>query len=128
MYKASKTRGIDMAPDYFKSVSIIPSLFFVMIIIVGNFFFMNLFIGVIISKYNREKELAGKDYMLTEQQKKWVKNRMNIIYAQPKYKMSPPNIDWRQPFFYIAESVYIQSFILLCIFGNTVILGLQWYG
>jgi hypothetical protein len=51
------------------------------IVILGNFFVMNLFIGVLISKYNREKELQGKDFMLTESQKKWVKNRMNILQS-----------------------------------------------
>lgn len=30
---------------------------------------MNLFVGVIINKYNRQKELAGKDFMLTDEQK-----------------------------------------------------------
>lgn len=35
---------------------------------------MNIFIGVIIAKYNRETELGGgKEYLLTEAQKKWVK-------------------------------------------------------
>lgn len=35
------------------------SIYFVVIVIFGNFFIMNLFIGVIISQYNREKELLG---------------------------------------------------------------------
>jgi hypothetical protein len=35
-------------------------------VILGNFFVMNLYIGVLISKYNRERELQGKDFMLTE--------------------------------------------------------------
>jgi hypothetical protein len=56
---------------------------------------MNIFIGVIVAKYNREKELAGKNHQLTEEQKKWMKNRMNIIYAQPSYKMEMPKNEWR---------------------------------
>jgi hypothetical protein len=37
------------------------------VIIIGNFFFLNLSIGVIIAKYNREKELQAKDTLLTEE-------------------------------------------------------------
>jgi hypothetical protein len=44
----------------------VAAIFFILIVIIGNFFLMNLFIGVIITQYNREKELAGKDFMLTE--------------------------------------------------------------
>jgi len=28
---------------------------------------MNIFVGVIVAKYNREKELAGKNHLLTEE-------------------------------------------------------------
>jgi hypothetical protein len=38
----------------------------VVIVVLGNFFVMNLFIGVIISKYNREKDLTHKDVTITE--------------------------------------------------------------
>ena len=67
MYHTSKIRGEDMTSNYENPLKIIPSIFFVIIVTFGNFFMINLFIGVIISKYNRERELAGKDYMLTEE-------------------------------------------------------------
>jgi hypothetical protein len=56
---------------------------------------MNLFIGVIITQYNREKELVGKDFMLTEEQKKWVKDRIMILQTKPKYKMKIPISEFR---------------------------------
>jgi hypothetical protein len=40
---------------------------------------MNLFMGVIIASYNRERDLIGKDFLLTDTQKDWVSNRMSII-------------------------------------------------
>jgi hypothetical protein len=64
--------GADYAPDKTSVKSAFPAIFFVLTIIVGNFFLMNLFVGVIITKYNRQKELAGKDFMLTDEQKQWV--------------------------------------------------------
>ena len=97
-------------------------------VVIGNFFLLNLFVGVIITTYNREKELVGKDFMLTDMQKKWLKNRKMIVSAEPKFRMKLPNEDWRQPFFYTAENSISQSFILLCILSNTVVLTLQWQG
>lgn len=64
--------GADYAPDESNIKSVFPAIFFVLTVIVGNFFLMNLFVGVIITKYNRQKELAGKDFMLTDEQKQWV--------------------------------------------------------
>ena len=97
-------------------------------VVIGNFFLLNLFVGVIITTYNREKELVGKDFMLTDMQKKWLKNRKMIVSAEPKFRMKLPNEDWRQPFFYTAENSIFQYFILLCILSNTVVLTLQWQG
>jgi len=60
--------GIDsIAVDYQMKENFTPfwSLFFVFFIIVGNFFVLNLFVGVVISTFNREKELLGKNFLLT---------------------------------------------------------------
>jgi hypothetical protein len=55
MYHASKVRGIDMTSNYEDAIKVIPTVFFIVIVTFGNFFIINLFIRVIISKYNREK-------------------------------------------------------------------------
>lgn len=101
MYRGASNRGIDLTPgDTLEST--LGAIFFVIIIIIGNFFLMNLFVGVIITTYNREKELLGKDFMLTQEQKKWVRNRMMLMISQPLFRMKLPHSDWRQPFYYIA--------------------------
>jgi len=65
MYRALKAVSQDEIPS--KEIqNPFAAIFFVSAVVIGNFFMMNLFIGVIITKYNREKELAGKDFMLTE--------------------------------------------------------------
>ena len=42
------------------------SLFFILFIIVGSFFLLNLFVGVVISTFNREKEKIGGNNLLTD--------------------------------------------------------------
>jgi hypothetical protein len=71
------------------------SLFFILIIILGNFLIVNLYIGVIITSYNRQRELMGKDFMLTEKQSKWVISKMMILSANPKFSMKMPHNEWR---------------------------------
>jgi hypothetical protein len=130
MYQVLNVRGVDLTfnLDTYHIINPIASLYFVALVIIGNFFLMNLFIGVIITQYNREKELMGKDFMLTEQQKKWVKDRIMILQTQPKYKMKLPINEFRQPFFYLAQNKHVGYFFTSCILLNTVILVLQWYG
>ena len=56
--------GVDsqLVPNNKKSYCI----FFIIFVIVGAFFTLNLFVGIVTSTFNREKERIGKDYMLTE--------------------------------------------------------------
>jgi voltage-gated cation channel len=125
MYRGATARAIDYtASDQIESV--LAALFFVLIIVIGNFFLMNLFVGVIITTYNREKEIMGKDFMLTEEQKKWRRKSMMMLLSQPMFKMKIPHSEWRQPFYFICQSVFMQYFILTCILMNTIILILQW--
>lgn len=42
------------------------AFFFIAFIIIGAFFILNLFVGVVISTFNREKESLGKNFLLTE--------------------------------------------------------------
>lgn len=48
------------------------SLFFIFFILFGNFLILNLFVGVVVSTFNKEKELLGKNFLLTDNQKKWI--------------------------------------------------------
>lgn len=42
--------------------------------------------------------------------------------------MRPPHEWWRQPFFYIAESKYVNYFSVFSIVLNTIVLAIEWYG
>ena len=64
MYMSASARGIDLTPEHFSNYGI--SLYYVAFIVIGNFFLLNLFVGVVISTYNREKEVLGKNFLLTE--------------------------------------------------------------
>lgn len=47
-------------------------IFGLLIEILINLLFLNLFVGVVIETFNQEKEKINKNNLLTEQQKKWI--------------------------------------------------------
>jgi hypothetical protein len=63
MFVSTRLRGLDLVPKYYSSI--LYSIFFIIFVVIGNFFISNLFIGVVVSSYNREKEKVGKDFLLT---------------------------------------------------------------
>jgi hypothetical protein len=40
--------------------------------VVGAFFLLNLFVGIVISSFNREKDALGGGSLLTDKQKEWI--------------------------------------------------------
>lgn len=54
-------------------------LYFIIFVIMMNFLVTNLFVGVVVSAYNREKEKMGRDFMMTEDQKKWFHTKLLVV-------------------------------------------------
>lgn len=98
LFKMSSTEGwIDMMNEGINSVGIdqqpIPmnnqywALFFVFFIFLGTFLIMELFTGVVVSTFNNESELLGKNFLLTENQKKWIEQKKLCMNISPKVVM-----------------------------------------
>jgi hypothetical protein len=64
MYQANSLSGIDY--DMINNNSQYNSLFFIIFVLIGAFFMLNLFVGIVISTFNREKDKLDKDYLLKE--------------------------------------------------------------
>lgn len=64
MYRAAAITDIDINP--IPKTNIYYTLFFVLFIIIGSFFMLNLFVGVIISSFNDQKLSYGKNFLLTK--------------------------------------------------------------
>ena len=64
MYDGMSITGADS--DFILKSRPYTVIFFVLFVIVGAFFTLNLFVGVVISTYNREKEKIAKDFLLRE--------------------------------------------------------------
>ena len=88
MYQCAAIRGYDMNPVKLSNKAV--PFYFVAFMVVANFFLLNLFVGEVISTYNRENEVKGKNFMLTDKQRKWLQNKIMLIHSKPIIKMKTP--------------------------------------
>ncbi len=81
MYRGVDIRGIDLEPEHHNKKHI--ALFFLCFMVVSSFFILNLYVGVVISTFNREKEKLGKNFLLTDKQKQWVQLKLIVLQSKP---------------------------------------------
>ncbi|NXG78830.1 SCN5A protein, partial [Baryphthengus martii] len=89
MYAAVDSRGIDEQPKFEKFLAMY--MYFVIFIIFGSFFMLNLFIGVVISNFNQQrKKISGKDLFLTDEQKKYYNALKKLGSKKPQKPIPRP--------------------------------------
>lgn len=102
-------------------------IFFIIFIIVGAFFFLNLFVGVVISTFNSEHEKLGGNDLLTEKQKEWIELRLLVLRSAPSRKLQAPLNRFRKVIFNICSNPKFENFIYSCIVFNSFVLLFKWY-
>ncbi|VDL11782.1 unnamed protein product [Hymenolepis diminuta] len=99
-------------------------LFFVVFIIVGAFFTLNLFIGVIIQNFNMQKKKAGGslELFMTEDQKKYYQAMKKMVRRTPQKPIPKPRLKVSRWIFKIISNRKFDLFILGMIGLNTLIM------
>jgi hypothetical protein len=101
--------------------------YYMLVLFFCDFLLMNAFVGVIIEKYNQLKE-EGTGVM-TDDQKKWADAMMLAMHSKSKVHFEPPKNGLRNAVFRFvqnAKTASFQTFIMTCIFLNTVLLAVTW--
>ena len=88
MYQGIDAVGVDEAPVRDASVS--SGLFFVLWIVVGGMFVLNLFVGVIVDTYTDVKEEDEGTKTMTDDQRQWRQIMAQSLSIQPVRRMRPP--------------------------------------
>nr|XP_020500601.1 sodium channel protein type 2 subunit alpha-like [Labrus bergylta] len=116
MYAAVDSRNLEEQPKY--EGNLYMYLYFVIFIIFGSFFTLNLFIGVIIDNFNQQKKkFGGQDIFMTEEQKKYY-NAMKKLGSKKPQKPIPRPTNAFQGF--VFDCITKQAFdivimILICL-------------
>ncbi|XP_065254262.1 sodium channel protein type 5 subunit alpha-like isoform X6 [Emys orbicularis] len=116
MYAAVDSRGCEDQPEW--EYNLYMYLYFVIFIIFGSFFTLNLFIGVIIDNFNQQKKkISGQDIFMTEEQKKYY-NAMKKLGSKKPQKPIPRPLNKYQGFIFdvvTKQAFDVSIMILICL-------------
>jgi hypothetical protein len=120
MLYALDATEVDMGPK--KEASVLNGFFFIIFILIGSFFLMNFFVGILFLKYGQAAKRDKQGY--TEENLTWLAiQRMVIEQRCPHDLMNKPDrIKHPQKFKYwkIVTSFYFEVFIMAVIVLNIV--------
>uniref|UniRef100_A0A8C4IBG2 Sodium channel protein n=1 Tax=Dicentrarchus labrax TaxID=13489 RepID=A0A8C4IBG2_DICLA len=117
MHAAVDSRGVEEQP--IREINLYMYLYFVIFIIFGSFFTLNLFIGVIIDNFNQQKrKMSGQDIFMTEEQKKYY-NAMKKLGSKKPQKPIPRPANILQAFFFdlVSKQAFDIMIMMLIIFN-----------
>ncbi|XP_041126480.1 sodium channel protein 60E-like [Polyodon spathula] len=130
MASAADARGIDLQPD--TDANTYSLLYFVAFIVVGTFFTLNLFIGVIIDNFNTVHKRSRKEgalvMLLTEDQRHLYGALKRVSKVRPT-KMIPCPKNVVLLFFYkVVHHKYFEPLTILLIVLNMFLMTSEHYG
>uniref|UniRef100_A0A8C2GV84 Sodium channel protein n=1 Tax=Cyprinus carpio TaxID=7962 RepID=A0A8C2GV84_CYPCA len=118
MYAAVDSRSVKQP---IKENSLYMYLYFVIFIIFGSFFTLNLFIGVIIDNFNQQKrKIRGQDIFMTEEQKKYYNAMKKLGSKKPQKPIPRPTNPVQGFFFDLVSKQAFDIMIMLLIILNMV--------
>ncbi|XP_035519839.1 sodium channel protein type 4 subunit alpha A isoform X2 [Morone saxatilis] len=115
MYAAVDSREVEEQPSY--EINLYMYIYFVIFIIFGSFFTLNLFIGVIIDNFNQQKKKFGDEIFMTEEQKKYYDAMKKLGSKKPQKPIPrPTNLIQGMVFDFISQQFFdIFIMVLICL-------------
>lgn len=102
-------------------------IFFMFFMIVGTLFILNLFVGVVINTFDKEKELLSNNMLMTDLQNEYCETLIKCYQAKPTRAVFQTGSKIRDFFQNLANHKAFEVVIFTCICLNTVVLSLAWY-
>ncbi|XP_025026429.1 sodium channel protein type 10 subunit alpha-like [Python bivittatus] len=104
-------------------------IYFVVFIIFGSFFMLNLFIGVVIDNFNQQrKKIRGELIFLSEEQKKYYNALKKLGTKKPHKTIPRPLNQFQGLLFDIVNKEAFELFIMSLIFLNVVVMAVEYEG
>jgi hypothetical protein len=128
MADAVDARGVDLQPQ--REANLYAYLYFVVFIVCGSFFTLNLFIGVIIDNFNMlKKKYEGGvlEMFLTESQKHYYTAMKKLGRKKPQKVIKRPMNQLLAMFYDLSNSRRFEIAIFVLIFLNMLTMGIEHY-
>uniref|UniRef100_A0A3B5R3S5 Sodium channel protein n=1 Tax=Xiphophorus maculatus TaxID=8083 RepID=A0A3B5R3S5_XIPMA len=118
MYAAVDSREVEEQPSY--EINLYMYIYFVIFIIFGSFFTLNLFIGVIIDNFNQQKKKINQDIFMTDEQKKYYEAMKKLGSKKPQKPIPRPTNPVQGIVFDFISQQFFDIFIMVLICLNMV--------
>ncbi|KAK7492680.1 hypothetical protein BaRGS_00016159, partial [Batillaria attramentaria] len=129
MQDAVDSTEVDEQPKFENSLYL-GYIYFVVFIIVGSFFTLNLFIGVIIDNFNALKKKYDGSYLdafLTTSQRNYYNTLKKLGNKKPQKTIKRPKNKFQIFFYNIAMSTKFEMAVVLLIFLNMIVMAVEHY-
>ncbi|CAF1127680.1 unnamed protein product [Adineta steineri] len=127
MADAADAKEPDIQPEHEFNVYIL--VYFILFIIFGSFFTLNLFIGVVIDNFNQQKRKLGDggsiEMFMTDDQKKYYNAMKKMGNKKPTKALPRPRFPIARFFFDLTTNQTFDIFIMICIFLNMLCMCLE---
>ena len=113
-----------------KNAQPVNSLFYVAFIVIGAFLVINLFVGVVVNKFQEAKSSQddpNRSLFLTEEQQRWRDEMLSILRYKVPHVVQEPEV-WRRvrmPIFIVVQSHLFETFIMIVILLNVAAISLS---
>jgi hypothetical protein len=102
------------------------ALFFVVVIISGSFFMLNIFVGVVLYTFN-EVKMNREGLLLTKKQKLWIEAQRLILKFRPQSRLCTRESKLQRLLEPLVTSRYFDWFITTTIIANIVVMAMEFY-
>lgn len=124
MFQGVDAAGIDLQPIQDNNRGWV--IYYILFVLVGGFFVLNLFCGVVVDIFNQEKKNIGGLSFLTPEQADWVRVQLLVMNLKPRPTVVAPKNAILKKIFYLTQSKYFEYFINAVILVNVVLFVLYW--
>lgn len=128
MYAAIDQRGVEAQPV--RDNNVFWALFFVVFLIIGAFFVLELFVGVTIDNFNKIREQTGRGLM-TDAQREWASTQAFVMKIKPERRSQRPHDKiraWCYDFIMPGTNPKFNQAITLCILLNSLCAAVVSFG
>jgi len=126
----TQTQGVDLGPAKDPNGRPIAALFFIGYLFISAFFEINLFVSVIVDKFNEEIKRRQGSENFTDEQKEWVKMQRLMLHVNLKTRPTKPrsNSRLRLLAYKLVQHRFFDKFIMFTIVLNTLFLFMDYEG
>ena len=124
--------GVDARSDFespLQNFNPYIAYYYIVFVVIGNFFMVNLFTVIVFSKFNeaKEKETSFALFFLSKEQILWSEIQKLIIKAKPEFNHHGESLNKFRLFFYrISKSKAFDVFVMAIILLNMLIMAMPY--